>query len=55
MGRAERMIFALAGIGVSGLYGLGNIVLIPTLWIFVVLTALTVAQRIRKTLYQLPA
>ncbi len=54
MGRAERMIFALAGIGVSGLFELGNTVLVPTLWIFVVLSALTVTQRIRKTWQQLP-
>ena len=54
MGRAERMILALAGIGVAGLWDLGDTVLIPMLWIFVVLSALTVAQRIRKTWQQLP-
>ena len=54
MGRAERMILALAGIGVAGLWDLGDTVLIPTLWGFVVLSALTVAQRIRKTWQQLP-
>ena len=51
MGRAERMILALVGIGLEGL---GLPVLYPMLWIFVVLTALTVAQRIRKTWQQLP-
>ncbi len=54
LGRAERMILALLGIGVSGLYGLGHKVLIPTLWAFMILSALTVAQRIRKTWQQLP-
>ena len=54
LGRAERMILALAGIGVSGLWGLGKAVLTPALWTFVVLSALTVAQRIRKTWQQLP-
>lgn len=51
MGRAERMILALLGIGLEGL---GLPVLDPMLWIFVVLTALTVTQRIRKTWQQLP-
>ncbi len=53
MGRAERMIFALVGIGVSGLGGLGLNVLMPVLWVFVVLTGFTVAQRIRRTWQQL--
>lgn len=55
MGRAERMIFALLGIGVSGLFDLGLKVLMPMLWIFVILTALTVGQRIRRTWQQLPS
>lgn len=50
MGRAERMILALAGIGLEGL---GVAALIPTLWIFVVLSGLTVGQRIRRTWQQL--
>ncbi|MEA2022883.1 MAG: CDP-alcohol phosphatidyltransferase family protein [Actinomycetota bacterium] len=51
MGRAERMIVALWGIILAG-FGLP--VLVPMLWVFVVLTALTVVQRIRKTWQQLP-
>lgn len=51
MGRAERMILALVGIGLSGFW---EPLLIPMLWIFVVLSGLTVAQRIRKTWQQLP-
>jgi CDP-diacylglycerol--glycerol-3-phosphate 3-phosphatidyltransferase len=51
MGRAERMIVALVGIMLAG-FGLP--VLIPMLWIFVVLTGLTVLQRIRRTWQQLP-
>lgn len=51
MGRAERMIVALVGIILAG-FGLP--VLIPMLWVFVVLTGLTVLQRIRKTWQQLP-
>ncbi len=50
MGRAERMILALTGIGLDGL---GLPALLPTLWIFVVLSGLTVAQRIRRTWQQL--
>ena len=50
MGRAERMILALAGVGVEGL---GAPTLLPTLWIFVVLSGLTVGQRIRRTWQQL--
>lgn len=51
MGRAERMILALVGIGLAGL---GLPVLYPTLWVFVVLTTLTAMQRARKTWQQLP-
>lgn len=57
MGRAERMILALTGIGVAGIginSGWGEAVLYGTLWVFVVLTGLTVLQRMRKTLQQLP-
>jgi CDP-diacylglycerol--glycerol-3-phosphate 3-phosphatidyltransferase len=52
MGRAERMILGLAGIGLEGL---GLPTLFPTLWVFVVLSGLTVAQRIRRTWQQLDA
>ncbi|NNF69217.1 MAG: CDP-alcohol phosphatidyltransferase family protein [Acidimicrobiia bacterium] len=52
MGRAERLIVSLLGIG---LHGLGLPVLDIMLWAMVVLTGLTVAQRIRKTWGQLPA
>jgi CDP-diacylglycerol--glycerol-3-phosphate 3-phosphatidyltransferase len=51
MGRAERMILALTGVVLAG-FGLP--VLEPMLWIFVVLTGLTVVQRMRRTLQQLP-
>ena len=51
MGRAERMILALSGVILAG-FGLP--VLEPMLWIFVVLTGLTVVQRMRRTLQQLP-
>ena len=51
MGRAERMILALVGIFVAGFW---PDVMIPMLWAFVVLTGLTVAQRIRRTWQQLP-
>jgi CDP-diacylglycerol--glycerol-3-phosphate 3-phosphatidyltransferase len=51
MGRAERMILALTGVILAG-FGLP--VLEPMLWIFVVLTGLTVVQRMRRTLQQLP-
>jgi CDP-diacylglycerol--glycerol-3-phosphate 3-phosphatidyltransferase len=57
MGRAERMILVLVGIGVAGIgisNGWGEAVLYGTLWVFVVLTGLTVLQRMRKTLQQLP-
>jgi CDP-diacylglycerol--glycerol-3-phosphate 3-phosphatidyltransferase len=51
MGRAERMLLSLFGVGFAG-FGLP--VMYPMLWIFAVLTALTVAQRIRRTWQQLP-
>jgi CDP-diacylglycerol--glycerol-3-phosphate 3-phosphatidyltransferase len=51
MGRAERMIVALLGVILAG-FGLP--VLEPMLWIFVVLTGLTVVQRMRRTWQQLP-
>lgn len=51
MGRAERMLLALFGIGLSGFW---EPLLIPMLWVFVVLSGLTVAQRIRRTWQQLP-
>ena len=51
MGRAERMILALIGIFVAGFW---EPILIPMLWVLVVLTGLTVAQRIRRTWQQLP-
>ncbi|HEX9855734.1 MAG TPA: CDP-alcohol phosphatidyltransferase family protein [Acidimicrobiia bacterium] len=50
MGRAERMILALVGIG---LFGLDVPVLLPMLWIFAVLSAFTVAQRVIHTWQQL--
>ena len=52
MGRAERMILMLVGIGLAGL---GLNVMLPMLWIFVVLSGLTVGQRIRRTWQQLEA
>ena len=57
MGRAERMILILLGIGLSGLgvAVFGVDILEPVLWVFVVLTLLTVLQRIRKTWQQLQA
>ncbi len=51
MGRAERMILVLAGVFVAGFW---VPVLLPLLWVMVVLTGLTVAQRIRRTWQQLP-
>ncbi len=51
MGRAERMLLCLVGVILAG-FGLD--VLEPMLWIFVVLTGLTVVQRTRRTLQQLP-
>lgn len=50
MGRAERVILVLLGIGLAG-FDLP--VLLPMLWIFVVLTTFTVLQRIRNTWRQL--
>ena len=50
MGRAERVILVLLGVGLAG-FGLP--VLLPMLWIFVVLTTFTVLQRIRNTWRQL--
>jgi CDP-diacylglycerol--glycerol-3-phosphate 3-phosphatidyltransferase len=50
MGRAERMLLILLGLMAVGL---GLNIMEPLLWIFVVLTGLTVAQRIRKTWQQL--
>jgi hypothetical protein len=51
------MILALLGIGIAG-FGIdatwGDILLYATLWVFVILTGLTVIQRMRKTLQQLP-
>lgn len=52
MGRAERMILILVGMMAVGL---GLRIMEPVLWVFVVLTGLTVAQRIRKTWQQLEA
>lgn len=52
MGRAERMILALVGVGLEGL---GLETLMATLWILVVLSGFTVAQRIRRTWQQLDA
>ena len=51
MGRAERMILALIGIFLAGLW---EPILLPMLWVMVILTGLTVAQRIRRTWQQLP-
>jgi phosphatidylinositol phosphate synthase len=50
MGRAERMILILTGVG---LVGLGLPLMEPLLWVFVVLTGFTVFQRIWKTWQQL--
>ncbi|MCP3998521.1 MAG: CDP-alcohol phosphatidyltransferase family protein [bacterium] len=52
MGRGERMILMLVGLIA---HGLGAKVLHPMLWVFVVLTGLTVAQRSRRTWQQLGA
>jgi CDP-diacylglycerol--glycerol-3-phosphate 3-phosphatidyltransferase len=52
MGRAERMLLVLFGMMAVGL---GLEIMEPLLWIFVLLTGLTVAQRIRKTWQQLEA
>ncbi|MDJ0954036.1 MAG: CDP-alcohol phosphatidyltransferase family protein [Acidimicrobiia bacterium] len=50
MGRGERMILMLVGLI---LHGWGVNVLHPMLWVFVVLSGLTVAQRSRRTWQQL--
>lgn len=50
MGRAERMILMLVGLMLAGA---GLSVLHAMLWIFVVLSGLTVAQRSRRTWQQL--
>ncbi len=50
MGRGERMILMLLGLIFHGWWGR---VLHPMLWIFVVLSGLTVAQRTRRTWQQL--
>lgn len=50
MGRAERMILLLAGVILTD-WGVN--VLLPMLWVFVVLSGLTVGQRIRRTWQQL--
>jgi CDP-diacylglycerol--glycerol-3-phosphate 3-phosphatidyltransferase len=50
MGRAERMLLILVGLMAIGL-GLNSME--PLLWVFVILTGLTVAQRIRRTWQQL--
>jgi CDP-diacylglycerol--glycerol-3-phosphate 3-phosphatidyltransferase len=52
MGRAERMILVLLGVLLEG-FGLP--VLMPMLWIFAILSGMTVAQRIRRTWQQLEA
>jgi CDP-diacylglycerol--glycerol-3-phosphate 3-phosphatidyltransferase len=52
MGRAERVILILVGVGLEG-FGLTT--LYPALWALTVLSGLTVAQRIRKTWDQLTA
>ncbi len=54
MGRAERLIFLLVAIGVAGLWE-RDVVLLPGLWVFAVLSGFTVAQRIRRTWQQLEA
>lgn len=52
MGRGERMILILLGLMAVGL---GLRILEGVLWVFVVLTGLTLAQRMRKTWQQLGA
>ncbi len=51
MGRAERMIVAVLGIFFAGFW---TPILYGMLVVFVVLSALTVAQRVRRTWQQLP-
>jgi CDP-diacylglycerol--glycerol-3-phosphate 3-phosphatidyltransferase len=50
MGRAERMLLILVGLMAIGL---GLNIMEPLLWAFVILTGLTVVQRIRRTWQQL--
>lgn len=50
MGRAERMIVLLSGVGLAG-FGFNS--LYVTMWVLVVLTSLTVAIRIWRTWFQL--
>lgn len=52
MGRAERMILILTGVGFAGL---GLPIMEAVLWVFVVLTGFTVFQRIRRTWQQIAA
>jgi hypothetical protein len=52
MGKAERNVLMLLGVGFEGL---GFSTLLPMLWIYVALTALTVAQRCYRTWVQLGA
>jgi phosphatidylinositol phosphate synthase len=52
MGRAERMILILTGVGFAGL---GLPIMESVLWVFVVLTGFTVFQRIRRTWQQIAA
>ena len=54
MGRAERLILLLAGVGIAGLWN-RDVVLLTVLWVFAVLSGFTVAQRIRRTWQQLEA
>jgi CDP-diacylglycerol--glycerol-3-phosphate 3-phosphatidyltransferase len=51
MGRAERMIVLILAIFIAGFW---EPILVPMLWVMVVFTGLTVAQRIRRTWQQLP-
>ncbi len=50
MGRAERMILFLVGVGLAG-FDLPT--LYPMLWVFAVLTSVTVAMRVYRTWFQL--
>jgi hypothetical protein len=47
------MILMLLGVGLAG-FGL-DAVMLPMLWLFVILSGLTVAQRTRRTWQQLDA
>ncbi len=53
MGRAERLILVPGGVLVQGFFT-GTSVILVVLWIFVVLTGFTVAQRTVNTWRQLP-